>query len=978
MAEAAHIPPGTILITGAYGFLGTHCIQQAVQRGYRVRATVRGFGMRDALLSALGNADASFAADRVTLVKLDLDSSSQAEWDEAARGCDYCLHLATPVVTTYVQDPESVIRPAVEGTEKVLRACAKTRVKRVVFCSSTSAINAGHARSKTHFDHRDWNAESPGADSKKVFVYERSKSLAEKAAWRLSTELGVPLVAVLPGSIWGPTILPRLSPCGEAVKRIAEREVPFLPRLCFNCVDVRDVAMVHLKALEAEAAVGKRLLAVAPEPFYALFLERAAFILPNVERAYTYDVRLTQEVLGLKEFRSVKKAVVEMADSYRKMKMLDESRKNLLVAAVKMICPATHFHIGSPDGSPVNREDLDALDAEYDALNSSMSHMGSDPEVRSRDLLSEEDQIARKGDGASASAHSGAEDFIRDIPSPQKKRRQSANSALARLSSTSSSGSMENRSRAVAYPRPDDIYPPRDSVTGARAYAFGSRPTTAVSGHLRAEAEFSAEEDEPRLDERTAEEERVVGPASGGTDTDTQVFPDGAVEVGKEYDFDAGAEFTFSAEEDELRLDERTAEEDQAPAGPEPEFSAEEDELRLDERTDEDEEDIWRDACLADMPVARSQCETSSPMNVDVAQNASSVEVGAGMGDGQPSPCDREIADDPHIIYFDGELGGEGDTATESEALSDTKSGTPYQAPSAAALAQQSVAAGMELSRISEASCESNKVEYGSSPGDGSEGSSCGARTPVGGAADAKKSAARRSASDGVVDESDAEQDGARFLHIPFPSSANNCTSEAAQQFSGMERVPLVNDAVDADTLENKSVEAAILHLSCQEELSRVVSHVLSLSGEEDVCDAVGASPLPPVSMGSDADAKSLPLLQDETPENRTRRDAGLLSPERMSLEDLPAGPSSVRRDMSKVDSLTKLAEAAATLELQLPATATVSDDIKTTAFRSDLGRFKFDISPEGEDVPLGEALDRLMRRREEMRFASLLRILLL
>lgn len=122
--------------------------------------------------------------------------------------------------------------------------------------------------------------------------------------------------------------------------------------------------------------------------------------------------------------------------------------------------------------------------------------------------------------------------------------------------------------------------------------------------------------------------------------------------------------------------------------------------------------------------------------------------------------------------------------------------------------------------------------------------------------------------------------------------------------------------------------------------------------------------------MGSDA------RLQDETPENRTRRDAGLLSPERMSLEDLPAGPSSVRRDMSKVDSLTKLAEAAATFDV--PATATVSDDIKTTAFRSDLGRFKFDISPEGEDVPLGEALDRLMRRREEMRFAPLLHILLL
>ncbi|CAD7966399.1 unnamed protein product [Amoebophrya sp. A120] len=383
-APSSQQPEPRVLLTGAYGFLGTHCVKKAIESGFRVRGTVRNFSYEKQLRKALGIEQNDKNADKLELIKLDLEQSSQEEWSEAMKGCDYCLHLATPVVTTYVSNPDTVLKPAVQGTEKVLRACAKARVRRVIFCSSTSAINAGHSWNKTHFTTKDWNAESPNGNEDKVFLYEKSKSLAEKQAFKVAAELDLDLISILPGSIWGPNILPRLSPCGEAIQRICNREVPMMPVLSFNCVDVRDVADLMIQGLTVKLSdtsspktkkqqLNRRFLAVAPEsmdmkvianickdelgPYgwrplttfgpYAIFwlssffLEQAAFILPNIERAYTYDVENTLETFsgsGFKKFRSVRQAVADMVHSMHDMKMLDPSRKSMLVAAVKMVC----------------------------------------------------------------------------------------------------------------------------------------------------------------------------------------------------------------------------------------------------------------------------------------------------------------------------------------------------------------------------------------------------------------------------------------------------------------------------------------------------------------------------------------------------------------------------------------------------------------------------------------------------------------
>ncbi|CAD7931441.1 unnamed protein product [Amoebophrya sp. A25] len=384
-----------VLITGAYGFVGAHSVKTALDQGFRVRGTVRGFSLADTLKKAVAVGDRHQSED-LELVKIDLSDSDQEAWNKAAQGCTFCLHLATPVITEYVADEDTVLRPAVEGTGKVLRACASAGVQRVVFCSSTSAINAGHPKEKTAFSTKDWSGETREADAdlqkrtinstvgqgkeaqaggERIFLYEKSKVLAEKTAWKLAHELGLELCVILPSSIWGPNLLPRVSPCGEAVRKIVNHEVPILPRLCFNCVDVRDVAELHVLALKAPAAKNGRFLAdagiagsldmeqvaqicdKAMRPFgwspvtrigpywifylSALFLHQAAFILPNVERGYSYDAKETREVLKWTKWRSIPKAIEEAALSMQDQKLFDESCKSFLGKLATMLhCPS--------------------------------------------------------------------------------------------------------------------------------------------------------------------------------------------------------------------------------------------------------------------------------------------------------------------------------------------------------------------------------------------------------------------------------------------------------------------------------------------------------------------------------------------------------------------------------------------------------------------------------------------------------------
>lgn len=241
-----------VLLTGATGFLASHCIVALVEAGYSVRGTVRSLERGQALLKRLPLSDEQ--RTRVELVTADL--SKDDGWAEAMRGCRYVMHVASPVPGSPPKDPQTVIRPAREGTVRVLKAAIAAKIERVVMTSSTAAVVWGNLRdgSKT-YDETQWTTLGPD-----VGAYETSKTLAEKDAWETVKGSSTELVTINPALIVGPVLDPDASVSGEVVRLLLAREIPGVPDLGYAMVDVRDVANVQVQALTKPDIAGKRFL----------------------------------------------------------------------------------------------------------------------------------------------------------------------------------------------------------------------------------------------------------------------------------------------------------------------------------------------------------------------------------------------------------------------------------------------------------------------------------------------------------------------------------------------------------------------------------------------------------------------------------------------------------------------------------------------------------------------------------------------
>jgi dihydroflavonol-4-reductase len=248
-----------VLVTGAAGFVGATVVSQLHKRGYEnIYGTVRNSQRDEPELKAI--------CPNIKLFSLDLMDSSIDEWRQVTKQVDFCLHVASPYFGGVPKDPEEeLIKPAKEGTRKVLEACFAENVKRVVITSSLAAVIGGRdlwSFAKDNPRHITmsgdvWSNLSATDPANPVTDYQRSKTLAEQLAWEFKDKIDI--ATVLPGGIYGPVLIKKSCESAEQVKAFVKMGA--VPNAGVQAVDVRDVADMHILALEKEAAKGQRFIA---------------------------------------------------------------------------------------------------------------------------------------------------------------------------------------------------------------------------------------------------------------------------------------------------------------------------------------------------------------------------------------------------------------------------------------------------------------------------------------------------------------------------------------------------------------------------------------------------------------------------------------------------------------------------------------------------------------------------------------------
>ena len=251
---------GLVLVTGANGFVGKWTAIELLRTGFEVRGTVRSEGKAEAVRAAVVGQIGDRALERLTFVRLDL--MQDRGWLEAMEGIDAIAHVAAQIVAEEPRDQQVVIGPALEGTERVLRFAVAAGVKRVVMTSSIATVGYGHGHtrgrrvySEEHFTNLDAMAFT--------WAYCVGKTRAEQAAWAYARSEGLRLTTIHPGAILGPALDADASVSLGMVTGLLEGSTPAMPSNGFSVIDVRDVASMHVAALQQPDSAGQRYLATS-------------------------------------------------------------------------------------------------------------------------------------------------------------------------------------------------------------------------------------------------------------------------------------------------------------------------------------------------------------------------------------------------------------------------------------------------------------------------------------------------------------------------------------------------------------------------------------------------------------------------------------------------------------------------------------------------------------------------------------------
>ncbi|WP_442587709.1 SDR family oxidoreductase [Pedobacter sp. AW31-3R] len=311
-----------VLVTGGTGFVGIHTIIALLNDGYTVRTTVRSLGRQQEVLALLEQCKIANSG-KLTFVEADLTSDDN--WDLAVAGCTFVLHVASPFPAEQPKDENELIVPARDGALRVLRAARNAGVKRVVLTSSFAAVGYSIDPDGHTFTEEDWT------DERAVdHPYIKSKTIAEKAAWDFMAREGggLELTVMNPVGIFGPAVGKDYSSSIGMVKSVLEGEVTTTPPLSFGVVDVRDVARLHLLAMNKPEAAGERFIVTADGT--VTFYEIAALI--KKERP-----GLAGKVAGLKPNAAARHMVISNEKAKSRLDWTPITMENAILASVDTI-----------------------------------------------------------------------------------------------------------------------------------------------------------------------------------------------------------------------------------------------------------------------------------------------------------------------------------------------------------------------------------------------------------------------------------------------------------------------------------------------------------------------------------------------------------------------------------------------------------------------------------------------------------------
>ena len=252
-----------VLLTGANGYIGRHILLELLNQGYQVRASVRSLDKAEQVIAALKPfmKDVNLLSTNLEFIELALDKD--AGWSEAMAGVQVLMHTASPFPLVIPADENKLIRPAVDGTIRALKAAKAAGINRVILTSSNAAIFARDLPpGATEFDESMWSDLNHPIGRA---AYRRSKTLAELAAWDFVKNQApeIALTVINPTLVIGKPLDTEFGSSMAIIDQLVKSTKRMLPDLKVGIVDVKDVAKMHVDSIEIPETYGERILSTS-------------------------------------------------------------------------------------------------------------------------------------------------------------------------------------------------------------------------------------------------------------------------------------------------------------------------------------------------------------------------------------------------------------------------------------------------------------------------------------------------------------------------------------------------------------------------------------------------------------------------------------------------------------------------------------------------------------------------------------------